>query len=83
MSNSIAVDVVQKTPEVLGGDARIRDTRIAVWMLVQARKLGMTDQQIRTQYHPELSREDILAAWRYFDDHPDEILEQIRRNEEA
>ena len=31
---------IQKTPGVIGGDACIRNTRIAVWMLVEAKRLG-------------------------------------------
>src|SRR5437899_307551 len=45
---------IQKMPDVIGGDACIGKTRIAVWMLVQPRKLGMTDEEIRTRYDPPL-----------------------------
>ncbi|NEO64576.1 MAG: DUF433 domain-containing protein, partial [Moorea sp. SIO4G2] len=31
---------IEKTPGVCGGDARIANTRIPVWVLVQARNLG-------------------------------------------
>ncbi|MBC7796176.1 MAG: DUF433 domain-containing protein [Pyrinomonadaceae bacterium] len=33
-----AVDGIEKSPNVSGGAARIRQTRIAVWMLKQARR---------------------------------------------
>jgi len=42
-------DRIRKTPGVIGGDACIGKTRIAVWMLVNARKLGMTDKEIRSR----------------------------------
>ena len=77
------VDLIRKTRDVLGGNARIGDRRIAVWMLVQARRLGMTDEEIRTRYSPPLKQADLDAAWRYHEEHPAEIEEAIRENEEA
>jgi type III restriction enzyme len=74
--------VIQKTPDVIGGDACIRDTRIAVWMLVQARRLGMSDPEIRDRYDPPLSEEDLDAAWRYYERHREEIDQAIRDNED-
>ena len=56
---------IQKTPNVIGGHACIRNTRIAVWMLVQARHLGMSDEEIRNRYDPPLSQADLDAAWDY------------------
>ncbi|HEV3261348.1 MAG TPA: DUF433 domain-containing protein [Gemmataceae bacterium] len=82
-SGSPMPQLIRKTPHVLGGDARIRDTRIAVWMLVRARQLGLTDEQIRNRYRPPLTQDDVDAAWRYYETHPDEIEEAIRENEEA
>ncbi len=43
-------DPIQKTPDVMGGEACIRRTRISVWMLVQARKLGISDEQLLSSY---------------------------------
>lgn len=77
------VDLIRKTPHVLGGDARIGDRRIAVWMLVQARRLGMTDEEIRTRYLPPLTQAELSAAWRYYEAHRAEIEQAIRENEEA
>ena len=74
---------IQKTPDVIGGDACIGKTRIAVWMLVQARKLGMTDEGIRTRYDPPLGQADLDAAWEYYQQNREEIEEAIRENEEA
>ncbi len=78
-----AASVIRKTRDVLGGHARIGDRRIAVWMLVQARRLGMTDEAIRTRYRPPLTEADLDAAWRYHEAHPAEIDEAILANEEA
>lgn len=41
------LELIRKTPNVLGGDARIGERRLAVWMVVRARQLGLTDEQIR------------------------------------
>ena len=78
------LELIQKTPGVMGGDACIRKTRIAVWMLVQAREdLGLSDEQIRDSYQPPLTSEDLAAAWSYAELHPDEIRRAIREHQEA
>ena len=74
---------IQKTPEVCGGDACIRTTRIPVWSLMEARRLGFSDQELLSHYDPPLTQADLDAAWRYFDDHQDEIEQAIRENENA
>ena len=73
---------IQQTPEVIGGDACIRNTRIAVWMLVEARNLGMSDEKIRNRYDPPLSKADLDAAWSYFEQHRDEIEQALKENNE-
>ena len=57
--------------------------RIAVWMLVQARRLGLTDEEIRTRYRPPLKQAELDAAWHYHEAHPSEIEQAIMENEEA
>lgn len=71
---------IRKTPGVIGGDACVGNRRIAVWMLVEARSLGITDEQLLTDYDPPLTRAELDAAWRYAELHPDEIAEAIRQN---
>jgi uncharacterized protein (DUF433 family) len=58
---------IQKTPGVIGGDACIRNTRIAVWMLVEGRHLGMSDQRLLQAHpaHPSLTQADLDIAWEY------------------
>lgn len=73
---------VQKTPGVCGGDACIRKTRIPVWLLVRSRQLGMSDEAIRADFDPPLSREDLEAAWNYHEANKNEIELAIRENEE-
>ncbi len=74
--------LIQKTPNVVGGDACIRRTRIAVWMLVGYKKLGLTDDELLGVY-PGLSREDLAVAWEYYAANGDEIERAIRENDEA
>jgi uncharacterized protein (DUF433 family) len=73
---------IQKTPGVIGGDACIRNTRIAVWMLMEGRHLGMSDQRL-LQAHPSLTQADLDIAWEYCLLHREEIDQAIRENEEA
>ncbi len=72
---------VHKIPNVCGGDACIRNTRITVWGLVLNRRLGSTDVQILENIFG-LQPEDLLAAWDYYRRNPAEIDEAIRINEE-
>jgi uncharacterized protein (DUF433 family) len=77
------LDRIEKTPDVCGGDARLRGRRVAVWQLVQARRAGLTDEQIMQSYAPPLSPADLATAWSYFAEHAEEIEEAIRDNEEG
>src|SRR5207245_2724666 len=52
---------IQKTPGVCGGDARIGDTRIPVWLLVLARKQGQSDAHLLDGY-PSLTAADLDAG---------------------
>ena len=74
---------IQKTPEVCRGDACIRTTRIPIWSLVEARRLGFSDQELLNHYDPPLTQADLDTAWAYFDSHPNEIEQAIRENEDA
>jgi uncharacterized protein (DUF433 family) len=73
---------IESTPGVCGGDPCIAGTRIPVWVLEQARRLGMTEVQILQSY-PRLRAADLVNAWSYVAEHPDEIDLQIIENEEA
>jgi len=64
--------LIQHTPGVHGGDACIRNTRIAVWTLIQLQKLGRTEEQLLEDY-PSLTAADINAVWGYYRTHPREI----------
>jgi uncharacterized protein (DUF433 family) len=73
---------IESTPGVCGGEPCIVRTRIPVWVLEQARRLGSTEADLLRSY-PTLRAEDLANAWAYVRAHRDEIDEQIRENEEA
>ena len=73
---------ISKTPCVCGGDACIRNTRITVWGLVERRNLGASDAEMLDTI-TGLMREDLEAAWGYYDQHCQEIDQAIRENEAA
>lgn len=73
---------IEQTPDVMGGEPTIVRTRIPVWLLVQARKLGSSEADILRAY-PDLRAEDLINAWAYYDAHRAEIEKQIIENEMA
>ena len=73
---------IESTPGVCGGAPRIVRTRIPVWGLVQARRLGVSDAEL-LRWYPTLRTEDLANAWAYFSIHREEIERQIRQNDEA
>ncbi|MFQ6093676.1 MAG: DUF433 domain-containing protein [bacterium] len=73
---------IDSIPSVCGGEPCIVRTRIPVWVLVQARRLGTSEADLLRCY-PTLRAEDLTHAWAYFRSHRDEIEQQIRENEEA
>lgn len=78
----VSTPTVEKTPGVCGGDARIANTRIPVWLLVGYRKDGVTDARLLEMY-PSLTLGDLAAAWWYYAEHHDEIEQTIREQEDA
>ncbi|NMG22981.1 DUF433 domain-containing protein [Brasilonema bromeliae] len=72
---------IEKTPGVCGGDACISGTRIPIWVLVNARNLGISEAQLLKDY-PTLSATDLANAWVYATVYPEEITTAIRENEE-
>jgi len=67
---------------VLGGEAHIVRTRIPVWLLVQARRLGASEADLLRDY-PTLRAEDLANAWAYARAHADEVEQAITENEMA
>ncbi|HMV48377.1 MAG TPA: DUF433 domain-containing protein [Blastocatellia bacterium] len=73
---------IENTPGVCGGAARIVRTRIPVWVLEQARRLGTSEADLLNAY-PTLRAEDLTNAWAYTRAHRAEIEEEIEENEAA
>ena len=71
---------IERTPGVCGGDACVRRTRIPVWLLVRARQLGSSDEEILEDY-PTLNRRDLDNTWCYYEQHRADINQQIADNE--
>ncbi len=68
---------IDSRDDVCGGEACIVRTRIPVWLLEQARRLGTTEQALLAAY-PSLRAEDLVNAWNYARSHEAEIGAQIR-----
>lgn len=71
---------IESDPQVCGGEPCIVRTRIPVWLLVQARRLGTSEVDLLRSY-PTLHAEDLTNAWAYERSHRKEIDMQIRVNE--
>src|SRR5438034_4750062 len=66
---------IESTPGVCGGEPCIVRTRIPVWLLEQARRLGTGEADLLRSY-PTLRAEDLVNAWAYVRAHRGEIEEQ-------
>ena len=64
---------VAKPLEINNGEARIANTQIAIWELVNAQDLGCSDRDL-LQMYPQLTENDLATAWDYADAHPEEIM---------
>ncbi len=73
---------IENTPGVCGGESRIVRTRIPIWLLEQARRLGTSDAELLRSY-PTLRAEDLANAWAYVRSHRSEIEKQMKENEDA
>lgn len=73
---------IESSPDVCGGEPRIVRTRIPVWVLEQARRLGTSESELLRIY-PALRADDLTNAWAYVRSHRDEIEQDIRENEAA
>ena len=73
---------IESRPDVCGGEPCIVRTRIPVWILEQARRVGITEADLLRSY-PSLTAADLANAWAFVRRHPAEIEQQILANEEA
>jgi uncharacterized protein (DUF433 family) len=73
---------ITKTAGVCGGEACIAGTRIAVWLLVEAQQLGITEAQLLQDY-PHITAADLVNAWTYAEAYPEEIAAVILANNDS
>lgn len=73
---------IDSRPDVCGGEPCVVRTRIPIWLLEQARRLGVSEQALLAAY-PSLRAEDLVNAWNFARAHAAEMEEQIRENESA
>lgn len=73
---------IESRPGVCGGEPCIVRTRIPVWLLEQARRLGTSEADLLRSY-PTLRAEDLVQAWAFVRGHRVEIEQQILDNEDA
>jgi len=71
---------IESRADVMGGVACITRTRIPVWLLEQARRLGTSEADLLRDY-PTLTVQDLANAWNFVRSHRVEIEEQIAANE--
>ena len=76
-----ALPGIESRPGVCGGEPCIVRTRIPVWLLEQARRIGTSEAEILRSF-PTLRAEDLTHAWAYVRSNRYEIEQQIRDNEE-
>lgn len=85
---SVALDLgdsfpgVESRANVCGGEACIVRTRIPVWLLEQARRLGTSETELLASF-PTLRAGDLVNAWAYVRSHYAEIERDIQENEGA
>jgi uncharacterized protein (DUF433 family) len=73
---------IESNANVCGGEPCIVGTRIPVWVLEQARRLGTSEADLLRAY-PTLRPEDLANAWEYVLSNCEEIDELVRENEAA
>jgi len=71
---------IEKTPGVCGGNACIAQTRIPIWGLIHARRIGYSEADLLSSY-PTLTAADLANAWIYTKAYPEEIEAAIAENE--
>jgi len=72
--------LVTRKRGVCGGVPILARTRIPIWVLVRARRSGISEAELLLDY-PQLSRKHLKAAWAYAEVHAEEINRQIVDNE--
>lgn len=78
---TVAIEHIEKTPGVCGGQARIAGHRIRVMdVVIWHERCGWSPDEIVARY-PQLSLAQVYAALSYYWDHVDEIRQAIAEEE--
>lgn len=72
---------IQKTPEICGGDACIRETRVPVWSVVDTLKSGCKPSELLAYFVTPLTDADVQAAIDYYSQNRQEIEAAIKENQ--
>lgn len=72
----MATTKIRKTPGICNGAACIGRTQVPVWELVALRSQGCSDANLLSDY-PQLTRDDLKAAFAYYAQNTEEIDEAI------
>jgi uncharacterized protein (DUF433 family) len=73
---------IESKPDVMGGMPCIARTRIPIWLLEQARRLGTSEADLLRDY-PALTGHDLTNAWNYVRSYRAAIDAQIEANEKT
>lgn len=73
---------VEEVPGVCGGYPVIRNSRIAVSLLVEFRREGVSVEQL-AEWYPQVGSEAISGALAFYAQHPERVDEDIERQERA
>ncbi len=73
---------IESTPGVSGVEPCIVRTRIPVWVLEQARRLGASEADLLRAY-PSIRAEHLVNVWAYVRSHRDAVDRHIAENETA
>jgi uncharacterized protein (DUF433 family) len=73
---------IESNPGVCGGEPCIVRTRVPVWDLEQAHRLGSSESGLLRCY-PSLRAEDLVNAWAFVRANRTDIDRQILENEDA
>jgi len=71
---------IERKSDIMGGVPCISRTRIPVWLLEQACRLGTSEGDLLRDY-PNLAKQDLANAWNFVHSHRAEIDTQIEANE--
>lgn len=67
---------IEKKKDVVGGRAKIKDTRIPVWAIIGYLQSGQSYEYLLENF-PRITQEDIEACEQYYNEHSKEIDQDI------